>query len=196
MNHESNVKLDRPGAGLPFFESFIGRHFTFPKLTRSLTWQSAVDLFQRQGEKIVVIAESLSENELTHRVLIKRIRGIEDSSRFWSVGMVMKHLIMVGSDMLKLIQMLNRGETPHVKVDVADYKPKEIHDKSIIPKFIEMQKHNVDTLRNEEGKQNLELTHTHPWFGPINSFEWNCLAAIHQVVHKNQAMKIVEELRS
>ena len=196
MNPESNVKLDKPGEGLPFFESFIGRHFTFPKLIRSLTWQSAVDLFERQGEKIVTIAESLSEDQLTKQVLIKRIRGIEDSSRFWSVGMVMEHLIMVGSDMLKLIQMLNDGEIPQVKVDVADYKPKEIHDTSIIPKFKEMQKHYVDTLRNEEGNQKLELTHTHPWFGPVNSFEWNCLAAIHQVVHKNQAIKIVVGLRS
>ena len=195
MKQEPNVKLDKPGAGLPFFEYLLAKHFTFPKLTRSLTWQSAVDLFEKQGNKIVNIGESLSEDQLTQRVLIKRIRGIEDSSRFWSVGMVMEHLIMVGSDLMKLIQMLNRGETPHVKVDVADYKPQEIHDKSIILKFLEMQKQYLETLRNEEGKRNLELTHVHPWFGPINSYEWTCLSAIHQVVHKTQAMKIVEGLK-
>lgn len=42
------------------------------------------------------------------RVLIKRITGIEDSSRFWSVYMVLDHLLIVDRLTIKIMESLSR----------------------------------------------------------------------------------------
>ncbi|MBX3389322.1 MAG: hypothetical protein KF691_07680 [Phycisphaeraceae bacterium] len=50
--------------------------------------------------------ESLSAGAAAERVLIPRLRGLEDSSRYWSVWMMLDHLRIVNSQVAMVIASL------------------------------------------------------------------------------------------
>jgi len=108
-------KLDRPGAGLPFLELFISRYWVLPRAYRRMTWEHADASFQKQGRILVDMARPLSAGQMQRQVLIDRVTGIEDSSRYWSPSMVLEHLIIVGSQVMRGIVELSRGNVPAVK---------------------------------------------------------------------------------
>jgi len=48
------------------------------------------------GGRILKEAGSVAEGKRDRRVLVPRMRGIEDSSRFWSVNETLEHLLITG----------------------------------------------------------------------------------------------------
>jgi hypothetical protein len=186
--------LAPPGKGLPFLQHLVARYYAFPKFCRASTWESALQLHERQGLKILALARALTDEQIRKRVLVHGVQGIEDSSRYWSVGMTIEHLMIVGYEILRAMQALSNGQIPDGKVDTAKVKPTgKAADKSVIPayetflgKYREML---AMGLKDRESK----LRFKHPWFGPLATFQWHCLAAAHTSLHRRQIEAILKE---
>jgi hypothetical protein len=186
-------RLAKPGAGLPFFELLVARYFLLPRAFRKMTWEQADATFQKQGRILVELTQNLSAGQLQKPVLIDRIAGIEDSSRFWSPGMVLEHLIIVGSGMMRGIVELSRGVVPAVKPDVAAVKPTGTYGASAVGVFQSFLAQYADTVNREVADRNSRTTLRHPWFGEMNAHQWHCLAALHQGIHRKQVQKILAQ---
>ncbi len=156
-----------------------------------MTWDDANAMFQKQGRILVDLTQNLSAGQLQKPVLIDRITGIEDSSRYWSPGMVLEHLIIVGSAMMRGIVELSRGIVPAVKPDVAAVKPTGSYGAGAVGVFQSFLAQYADTVNREVADRNSRTTLRHPWFGELNARQWHCLAAIHQGIHRKQVQKIL-----
>ncbi|HBR86274.1 MAG TPA: hypothetical protein DEA65_00320, partial [Candidatus Marinimicrobia bacterium] len=88
-----------------------------------MTWHSGVELFHEEGQNIKALIELLNNDQLLTPVLIDRLRGLEDSSRFWSPVMVLEHLVIVGRELKDIIISLNEEKVPNKDLDIADVKP-------------------------------------------------------------------------
>ena len=98
-------KLDAPGAGLPAMELFVAR--TMFRIQRWLKPRAFWDeLFETERSNILALVSDLGDATSRQQVLVRRIRGLEDSSRFWSVCMVLDHLNIVNKTMLGAIVSL------------------------------------------------------------------------------------------
>lgn len=191
MDPES-VPLDRPGAGLPFPEAAFTRWILFPVFCTFNNWEDAQSKFQAEGRKIIQLVEALDEETLLKRVLIRRVLGIEDSSRFWSPAMVLEHLILVGKLMQTVIVCLNEGKTPLVKADTAAVKPNVVTDRDVIASYRIFIDQYRQALNVSPKNQNSNIRFKHPWFGALNVHEWACVSALHQAVHRKQLLEILK----
>ncbi len=186
------VQLDQPGAGLPVYETLFLRYISFPRYVRTMTWHSAVELFHEEGKKINSLVSPLNNEQLLFPVLIERLRGMEDSSRHWSPVMVMEHLIMTGKDFKDAIIHLNEGKVPERNVNIANYKPSPEIGREVIGRFKGFQEEFITIMSDERYHRSSDMKFRHPWLGPLNSFQWLCLAAGHQYLHRTQIKKILE----
>jgi len=186
------VQLDQPGAGLPTYETFFLRYISFPRYVRTMTWHSAAELFHEEGKKINSLVSPLNNEQLLFPVLIERLRGMEDSSRHWSPVMVMEHLIMTGKDFKDAIIHLNEGKVPERNVNIANYKPSPEIGREVIGRFKGFQEEFITIMSDERYHRSSDMKFRHPWLGPLNSFQWLCLAAGHQYLHRTQIKKILE----
>jgi hypothetical protein len=121
--------------------------------------------------------------------------GIEDSSRNWSALMTLEHLVIVDRGIQAIVQRLTGGKPYPQEVRIADMKPRQELDASVIDEFTRV----VDAyLEAAAGWPDLHtrLKHAHPWFGPMDAHEWHSLAALHHGIHRRQVEAIVRELRS
>jgi hypothetical protein len=185
------VQLDQPGAGLPAYETFFLRYVSFPRYVRTMTWHSAVELFHEEGQKINALVHPLSDLQLLSPILIDRLRGMEDSSRNWSPAMTMKHLIITGKDFKDVIIHLNEGKIPERNVNIANYKPSPEIGWEVIGRFKGFQDEFITIMSDERYHRSSDIKLDHPWLGPLNSFQWLCLAAGHQYLHRTQIKKIL-----
>lgn len=189
--------LAKPGAGLPWWELFVARYFLFPSACRRLTWQSAAQLFQNEGAAILRLWDSLPADRLAERVLIRRISGIEDSSRSWSVAMTVEHLNIVGFGIRALIHRLRQGESNPPVAGIEEVKPLGVAAPAEV-------RHRFERLLTEvasAARSELPVPRgpspvaPHPWFGPLDAHQWQCLLALHQQIHRRQIEAICTGLR-
>jgi hypothetical protein len=124
VSSNSPPALQSPGAGLPWWEWLVARYFLFPRACRKLRWEGAGRLFQAEGAKVLALWDALPADRLTERVLIRRLPGIEDSSRYWSVAMTIEHLNIVGFGIGLTTRGLRRGQLPSRPARVEDVKPR------------------------------------------------------------------------
>ena len=82
-----------------------------------------------------IVAEHPAET-CGRQVLIDRLRGLEDSSRNWSVYMVVEHLRIVNEVIGLSIRSLGRGKVPSGKVSTADVKPSPDLDEEAMVQFV------------------------------------------------------------
>lgn len=165
----------------------MSRYFLFPSYCRKTSWEKASHVFTRQGEKIVALTQGLSDEQLGKPVLIERLRGLEDSSRFWSIAMTLEHLVIVGRLMLRGVVLLSRGDTPTDVANTATVKPKgALVPEEALAAFNRFQNEYTRTVENEVRDRNAKGTYRHPWFGPLTAHRWHCLAGIHQGLHRKQ----------
>jgi len=184
--------LDEPGAGLPWYETFYLRYVTFPNYVRTMTWHSGVELFHEEGQKIKTLIEPMSDAQLLTPVLIDRLRGLEDSSRNWSPVMVLEHLVIVGREFKDIIISLNDEKVPTKDLEIADVKPSQQTGKEIIGRFNGFQDEFITVMSDERYHRSSAMKYRNPWLGPLNSFQWLCLAAGHQYLHRTQIQKILK----
>src|ERR1700730_4414864 len=184
----SPVTLQPPGAGLPAFEvAWLRVYF---RLACGVTSQNAaMQRFKLEGEKIVSLARSVPATQGTVRVLIDRITGIEDSSRYWSVFMVLDHLRIVDEGITRIIEDLSNDRPFAREVRFEGVKPGFDAGPNVLDRFVKSVAAYEATV-NRLGKLGRRVRHPHPWFGPMTAHDWHCLAGIHHGVHRRQIERI------
>jgi len=188
---DSSPALDRPGAGLPAIEKWIGRIVL--KVGAMFTPTSRIiDRIATERDRLLELCHDLSANAGTTRVLVDRVRGIEDSSRHWSVFMTLEHLRLVNDGIVSIITALKRGDPPDLVVRIEDVKPPSEVGEEVISGFEESL---VDLTRGIESQnRSSHSRHPHPWFGPLTAHQWAHLAAMHLGIHRHQIQRILELL--
>jgi hypothetical protein len=124
------------------------------------------------------------------RILIRRARGLEDSSRYWSMWMVLDHLRIVNSDITRVIASLAKDVVPPGKASTARVKPSPDATASALKEHEDACDKLLSTVA---GVANLKTAarYVHPWFGPLDAAGWHALAAGHMGIHRVQMERIL-----
>jgi len=187
--------LGSAGAGIPHFTRIAGQYALFPLLNRFISWERAWDIYDREGAKIVAMASGLTREQCFERVLVPKLFGLEDNSRYYSVAMVVEHLLIVGKALAQRIPLLSRGVTLPDQVKIEDVKPYTEIDENIVEAFTDFMASYREKLNADVENIHIDNTSDHPWFGPFNPKQWSILGMVHQIVHRRQIEAILETLQ-
>ena len=188
--HETD--LEKPGAGLPTMERLMLRCGF--KLMRTFKGRMALnDMFHKELTKLIELESQIPEGKGNQPVLIKRIKGIEDSSRNWSAYMVFEHLHIVNTALLFVIKTLLKEQTVPGEVRTEDVKPDPSSSIISVENFSDSAQDYLGTLQTLDSLKT-KATHKHPWFGELNAHGWHTLAAIHMQIHRKQLELIIAGL--
>lgn len=186
--------LAPPGAGLPKIELWIGRGlFALRRWTG--TRQSFQAEFARERQRIAELVRELTPGDGSRRILISRPPGLEDSSRFWSVGMTLDHLRIVHHEFARVIGDLARGVMPAGTASTAAVKPCEDVGLEVYPEY-EASCDKLSSVIDAAPDLNSTLRYPHPWFGPLNAAGWHALTGTHLRIHRVQIERILQGVRT
>lgn len=183
-------RLESAGKGLPAVEALSLKYILFPLLKVLVPWNLAMRIFESIGTKILDEVKQLDEPTLFRKVLIPRIFGIEDNSRYYSPAMVLLHLIYVGAAIQEGIISLSKNESLDFVVKIANFKPFAEISPGIVNEYETFLKGYRRTLEADVRDKHARKYHAHPWFGPLNPHQWLVMSAVHQWVHARQLRKI------
>jgi hypothetical protein len=189
------VKLAPPGSGLPRLEAAFLKFVLLPVYCRLTSWTKTLKAFKKQGDRLVELAESLPKEQFRKRVLVKRPVSLEDCSRYWSADMVLEHLIEVGSRVAVGIVELTHGETPSIRADIVEVKPRGQRGHQALADYKVFLDDYTRMLTTEVGDHRSKARLPHPWFGELTAHQWACLGTLHQGAHVCQMKRIVAALR-
>ncbi|HUB65896.1 MAG TPA: DinB family protein [Candidatus Methylacidiphilales bacterium] len=182
-------RLAAPGAGLPPIELRVAR-----VLFAWARWRGSREIFTRQFERereaILSLARSSPPKIAAQRVLIERLPGMEDSSRYWSVWMTLDHLRIVNLGMAATIRSLGNGVVPEREARTADVKPDTAADAASVENFERSCDMFLKTAAKIPGLKT-PLRHAHPWFGLLNAQGWYALGGSHLKLHRRQIERIL-----
>lgn len=184
--------LEKAGHGLPKIDAIFLKHVGFPILKTFISWDNAMKFFEYEGKEILNLVKDLPKDKLFKKVLIPKIFGIEDNSRYYSPAMVLWHLIYVGVTLQEGIVSLSKNEKIDFTVKIENFKPFVEINEDIVEKyenFLNNYKKFIET--NVEYKY-INNCLSHPWFGCLNPHQWLVMSAIHQMVHQRQIKKILK----
>lgn len=191
-DEEIIASLDKPGAGIPAHHRLFMRWFVNPVVTRSVPWEHNRNSFLKMNERILKVVNRLSDEELSKRVLVPKQFALEDSSRYWSVLMLIEHLVIVGSGIKAIVVSLSHGKVPDFEVEIARVKPKGGKaPKEVVKSYTDFFRTVMDDLDAEVGDKESKAALKHPWFGPFTAKQWHWLMAAHTVVHYDQLCAII-----
>ncbi len=184
--------LAPPGAGLPAPELWIARLlFTFSRWSYSRN--SVTDTFLREQGQIGTLVDQCSLTSASHRILIPRLRGLEDSSRDWSVWMTLDHLRITNNAFSNIIRNLTKNIVPPGVASTAAVKPSPNATSSVLSEYNQSCSEFLQVI-HENPNLATELKFAHPWFGPMNAMSWHLLAGIHMGIHRKQIAAILERV--
>ena len=181
-------ELAPPGAGLPAPELWIGRAL----LAVRRRWRTPAQFADEfRGERVVIrrMVEATDPARRGERVLIPRPRGLEDSSRFWSVWMTLDHLRITNSSFAMVIRSLSQGRVPQKKASTADVKP----DPEVTGAVEADYEASCDRLLETAVSipdLNTPVSYAHPWFGPLDAAGWLAVSSLHMGLHREQIHRI------
>lgn len=190
MNITAEPTLSAPGAGLPTPELFVARILF--RRTRSKGREILDGLFDDEHRQLSNLASACGDLG-SQRVLIPRPRGLEDSSRYWSVWMVLDHLRIVNASVADTIRLLSEGRTPDQPVSTANVKPDPEVGVDVLDGFekaCEVFRSTVDAVKDLR----TETQFAHPWFGLLNAADWHAMGAMHMRLHRKQVEAILKRL--
>jgi hypothetical protein len=193
MKTAPEPKLAPPGAGLPVPELYLARlFFVWRRFTGNRDAFNA--RFQRERELIRALVRSFDRDSGSRRVLIARPRGLEDSSRYWSLWMTLDHLRIIHYGMTRIIDALMKGVAPERQVSTAAVKPSPEASAAVAAEY----EKSCDELvaRTMSGDLKTNARHAHPWFGPLDAAGWHALAAGHIGIHRVQIERILKGLHT
>jgi hypothetical protein len=193
MDSTLEPKLAPPGAGLPKPELYVARLlFAWRRWTGNR--DSFHGRFQTERELIRALARSFSGDSGSRRVLIERPRGLEDSSRYWSLWMTLDHLRIIHHGIIRIIDQLRQGLVPERKVSTAAVKP----NPDVTAAVAEEYEKSCDDLVAVcmTGVLKTRVRCAHPWFGPLDAAGWHALAAGHLGIHRVQIERILAGLKT
>ena len=180
------MRLGAPGAGLPWPERWIAP-VIFHLAYRRTPPPEIARLLRREAEILVELAGQFTEEEGARPVLIRRLRGMEDSSRNWSVFMTFAHVAIVNEQVAGVISALGRGEVPPGRASTATVKP----DHSAGPEAVDRFVASTGAIRAAAvGSGASRAPYGHPWFGPLDASQWHFMAGFHQRLHRGQILAI------
>lgn len=197
MDKLQSPTLAPPGSGLPWLENLFLKYVYFPNKLRQSNWAGNLNRLERETERIIQICRKLNENSFQTRILIPRLKGMEDSSRFWSVALTMDHLMITMQGMSMIAHELAQGKNPDVNTDVAKVKPKQeniTNREKMISDFKQISVEVVAKLKAIEKNHSNQFKVDHPWFGKITCEGWVWTLGQHQSLHRRQIEMIVERL--
>ena len=182
------INLQPPGAGLPFHEQAVA------KMIARLIWPfetqtKAMERFKREADMILELVGSIPSEQAGIPVLIKRFIGIEDSSRHWSIFMVLDHLRIVDECIAQIIKAINNDHPYGKEIRIQDVKPNINANSASVGAFANTVASFGKTI-HQLGTLNRNLSHPHPWFGLLNAHGWLCLAGFHHRIHRRQIERI------
>jgi uncharacterized damage-inducible protein DinB len=189
-----SLKLAAPGAGLPGIELQIARVlFALRAWTHDRPRIDA--LFQKERAVVAELVRTCPAGRLGERVLIPRPRGLEDSSRHWSVLMTLEHLRLVNLVCAAVIRDLSEGRVPAGKASTADVKPSPDVTEAVISAY---EASCDEVLAAVASAKDLDdpARFPHPWFGPLSARRWHVLAAVHLAIHRAQLEAILRGLKA
>jgi hypothetical protein len=185
-------KLAPAGAGLPWPELIVIR-LGFGWLRRRTTRAQAAALVVEERDTILKLTSQRDLESGSCPVLIDRLCGMEDSSRFWSVFMTLDHLRIVNLAISEVIRLLGRGQIPARQVRIADVKPSPQADHSVVGEF-EQSCNRIERRASELPDLRTAHRYAHPWFGALDASGWHFLAGFHMQLHRRQIEEILRHL--
>jgi len=186
---EKDERLDKPGAGIPWHHKQFTKYIVVPLLPMVLNWERGLAFFQKQVSEILALVEDLDEQTLAKQVLIPPMIFLEDSSRFYSINMVLEHLVMVNFGTLEIMNFL--AEEKEVERVLGTEKVKPVKNINHIKNLVVFEKAYTRMIKKSPKKRSL-TTKEHPWFGHFNNTHWHAFIGMHNKVHKKQIQKILE----
>jgi hypothetical protein len=185
-------KLAAPGAGLPKIERFFANLMIHWKSKRT-SREAATATFAQEREAILRLLATTPADQLGTPVLIKRLPGLEDSSRYWSVLMTVDHLRIVNDQIKGVIASLCAGQVQPGAASTAAVKPSDAVDTSVIVAFEQTCREFENTVA-AQGDLKTEARFAHPWFGPMDAAGWHFMAGFHMSLHRKQMALILAGL--
>lgn len=192
MNSSSTLKLAAPGAGLPWIE-LIAARMLFGRFRRKHAREEVTALFIGERERILKLAASTAPTDAARPILIKRLRGMEDSSRNWSVYMTLEHLRIVNAAVADVIRALAAGQVPPGSASTATVKPAPGIEEQAVTEFMAGCESLLQTVSAVPDLRT-QKCYAHPWFGPLDAAGWHAMAAFHMRLHRKQIESIVAAL--
>ena len=187
-------QLEKPGAGLPFFEGLVVRWYVGPYLSRKADKDTNLRMFAMIGKRILKEADSVPNDKRDTKVLVPRMKGVEDSSRNWSVNELLEHLLITGHGMRHVIGELIAGRPSDYEVKIENFKPKGKYQggdaRQDFKAFLDETVAQLQPLPIEDKGP----THLHPWMGQFNALQWCWLLAGHSGIHCAQLQAIKKGL--
>ena len=151
-----------------------------------LDWDSAQAAIARVSARLAGEARAMDDEAFSRRVLIERLRGLEDSSRYWSPEMVLEHLVITGEMFTNYVVTLSNGRPVEDQRGIADIKPRGGLGHAVVARFVAVHEAIPTRLAAEAGSLRDGPTHLHPWFGKLTAAEWLSLTAVHLGLHEKQ----------
>lgn len=183
-------QLQAPGAGVPAWQRLAGKYVLLPFWCLRCSWERVPDVLEAQASGLLRVASSLSDEQLQRRVLVPPQIGLEDSSRYHSYSMVLEHLTIVGHAVTRIVVDLSCARRPAGVVRTADLKPRGLAPAVALAGYRNMLAAFRHAALDECEDRRSRTRFEHPWFGPLNAFQWLCFAPFHQVIHVAQARAI------
>lgn len=185
-------KLAPPGAGLPFIELHMTRLIFGLRCLRGSKERHTAD-FMRERAAIRELVDSCDPALRGTRVLIPRPRGLEDSSRYWSVWMTLDHLRITNIGFSRVIKTLCKGVVLPGKSSTAAVKPDPAVTQEVEADYEKSCEAVLAAVNRAEDLSTAERFE-HPWFGKLNAAKWHAVAAMHMALHRAQIRKIIAHL--
>lgn len=191
------LKLDKPGAGIPFFDSLVLKFFIAPYVAAKSDWDKNRESFLVLSRLVLAEIEGLDDTLLARPVLVPKMRGLEDSSRYWSAAMVLEHLSIVNRDIARLVVSLSKGEVPPGDISTATVKPKGGgNPRLFVEEFRTLVMSLPDYIDSKVQDKTSKAVKKHPWFGGMNALQWQWLLAMHTRIHLKQLRYVVAALKA
>jgi hypothetical protein len=186
---EQPPMLDRPGAGLPLPQLLFSR-LVLAVASAVDSRESALRRFNAEATRIRKWAEPLDDSVGARPVLVPRLLGLEDSSRFWSPFMVVEHLVIVDTNMFRIMTDLVEGRLHPDPARIEDFKPRPCAGRNSLAAFDRLvEKFNTQVPQWPDLRT--RSRHVHPWFGPLDAHRWLSLAGLHHGIHRRQLKRIL-----
>lgn len=194
MSNKAGSQLAPPGAGLPTIELWAARLlFALTRLRGNR--ETFVAKFEQERAEIHALVDSCSEAQRGEQVLITRLRGLEDSSRRWSVWMTLDHLRITNTAFARVITALTQGRVPPGKASTAAVKPSATVTAAIEADY-ERSCDGVLAAITAATELETKVRFAHPWFGPLDALGWAAMAGTHMGIHRAQIQSILAGLSS
>lgn len=187
--NSTTPQLAPPGAGLPGPELWIAR-ILFSVRRRTSSREAIHAIFENERRAIARLVASCDGSAASRRVLIKRLPGLEDSSRHWSVWMTLDHLRIVNHEFAQVIRLLAQGRAPSVVASTAAVKPSAEASAAVVIEY-EASCDALQAVVREVPDLKTTVQYAHPWFGPLDAAGWHALSATHMGIHRRQIEKIL-----